>query len=95
MAAKKMAGPGGVIAPHRPMKKSTRAKIGKANTEEQMLRSVGRYLKSKGWNALVISASRVEEVLAGRARGQYEFVLRFTGGRLPGAGAARATLERF
>jgi hypothetical protein len=68
---------GGVPTPYKPMPKSTKRKIGKANTiEGRMLRSAAKYLESKGYSVMVINAARVQSAGAS----SFELVLRFTGG---------------
>jgi hypothetical protein len=46
-----------------------------------LLEATGAYLKEIGWVALVASVDRIQGVLGGRAQGQYELVIRFTGGK--------------
>ena len=44
----------------------------------EMLETVGRYLKSRGWNVVVIGSPRVQQQLL-EAKLNFEFVLKFTG----------------
>jgi hypothetical protein len=47
----------------------------------RLLTAAGEYLQEIGWAALVASVDRIQGVLGGRAQGQYELVIRFTGGK--------------
>jgi hypothetical protein len=48
--------------------------------EDFMLRSVAAYLETIGWRALVIGTMRIQQ--EDRTRHNFEFVVRFTGGRI-------------
>jgi hypothetical protein len=55
---------------------------------ETMYRAVASYLEKQGWNALVMSSPRIQRpaspyALSAVPEAEFEFVVRFTGGKLP------------
>ena len=53
-----------------------------ADPETKMLRAVGEYLESKGWNCMVARAHRIQQAPGIQVNTNFELVIRFTGGRM-------------
>ncbi len=51
------------------------------DTEDKMLKAVAAYLKTVGWEPIVIGGVRIEKPIDSSAY-HYEFVLKFTGGQI-------------